>query len=173
MGEFTLWAVHGPHALLVCVIRGVPPRQLRNDLAAILERIHFRYGDAVRTYNGDTASVPDVEGELEKCLVLEAKNEPENKRKRKPWPLLIILFLLLAAAAWYLVQDSIRDRQLGRLTAALESTPGIVVTDARINGGLYYVDGLRDPEAAPVSNVAIRIPVLGWVPSVKWLEVMT
>ena len=31
MGDFTLWAVHGPHALLVCVIRGIPPRSLRGD----------------------------------------------------------------------------------------------------------------------------------------------
>jgi len=64
MGEFTLWAVHGPHALLVCVIRGVPPQSLRADLSAILERIHFRYGEAIREYKGDTSSVPEVEVEL-------------------------------------------------------------------------------------------------------------
>ncbi|MGB5720563.1 MAG: hypothetical protein WBM34_07685, partial [Woeseiaceae bacterium] len=68
MGDFTLWAVHGPHALLVCVIRGVPPKSLRTELTAILERIHFRYGDAIREYKGDTSTIPDVEVELNRCL---------------------------------------------------------------------------------------------------------
>ena len=155
MGEFTLWAVHGPHALLVCVIRGVPPRKLRTELAAILERVHFRYGDAVRAYTGETSTVPDVEEELEKCLRLEAKQEPAAKRKRLSWPLLLILAALGVAVVWYLVLQSLHERRLERLTAALENTPGIIVTDARVDDGWYFIDGLRDPEATEVSSVAI------------------
>ena len=156
MGEFTLWAVHGPHALLVCVIRGVPPRQLRTDLAAILERIHFRYGEAIRTYSGETSTVPDVEEELEKCLRLQARHEPAEKRKRLPWPLLLIVAALVVALVWYLVLQSLHERRLAQLTAALESTPGIIVTDARVDDGWYFVDGLRDPEATEVLVVAMN-----------------
>ena len=48
MGDFTLWAVHGPHAVLVCVIRGVPPNCLRAEWSAFLERLHCGYGEAIR-----------------------------------------------------------------------------------------------------------------------------
>ena len=99
MGEFTLWAVHGPHALLVCVIRGVPPRSLRSDLSAVLERVHFRYGDAIREYSGDTSSVPDVEEDLAECLRFEAlKQREEDKR----WSPMFILLLVAIAIPSFL-----------------------------------------------------------------------
>jgi len=106
MGEFTLWAVHGPHALLVCVIRGVPPKGLRADLSAILERIHFRYGDAIRDYKGDTSTIPDVEVELERCLSFEARDESGKTRKGPPVALVVMLLLLAFAAVFLGVRSS-------------------------------------------------------------------
>ncbi len=161
MGEFTLWAVHGPHALLVCVIRGVPPKSLRDELSAILERIHFRYGDAVREYAGDTASVPGVEVELEKCLAFQAIQSAEGDASRTPWPLIIIGLLLLAAAGYFWFSRWSDANELKNFTAALRDTPGIYVAEAARDGGKIVLRGLRDPLAMDVSAVArqIGIPV--------------
>jgi OOP family OmpA-OmpF porin len=154
MGEFTLWAVHGPHALLVCVIRGVPPKSLRADLSAVLERIHFRYGDAIREYKGDTSSVPDVEVELERCLRFEAREESKATRKGPPTSIIVLLLLLLAAAAFLGVRNWRYSQQLERFDAALDAAPGVYVTDLERNGGDFTVRGLRDPLATSVIEVA-------------------
>ncbi|MDH3375064.1 MAG: hypothetical protein OEM85_17030 [Gammaproteobacteria bacterium] len=154
MGEFTLWAVHGPHALLVCVIRGVPPRSLRADLSAILERIHFRYGDAIRTYSGDTASVPEVEEELTACLRLEARQDTGTANKGVSWPLLIILILVVGAFGYFAVTGWLQAQQIARLNAALTDTPGLYITDIYRDRQSVLVRGLRDPLAPTVSAVA-------------------
>ena len=154
MGEFTLWAVHGPHALLVCVIRGVPPKSLRGDLSAILERVHFRYGDPIRNYAGDTASVQGIEEELQACIRFEAQRETEKGGKRVSLPLMIILVILvglvvgIAASQWFQIQD------YRRFSDALAETPGLYVGALERDGSEFRLRGMRDPLAASVADVA-------------------
>ncbi|MBT8086896.1 MAG: OmpA family protein, partial [Gammaproteobacteria bacterium] len=145
--------------LLVCVIRGVPPKRLRADLSAILERIHFRYGDAIRDYKGDTSSVPDVEVELERCLRFEAREEAEAPRSGLPRWMLLLLLLLIAAGAFFAIRGWQYSQQLERLTAALGSTPGIHVTSSQRDGGHFAIGGLRDPLAASVASVAESVEI--------------
>lgn len=160
MGEFTLWAVHGPHALLVCVIRGVPPRSLRGELSSILERIHFRYGDAIREYKGDTSSVPDVEVDLERCLQFQARQEGAEKGKKSvPAFAIALLLLLLATAIYFGVKSWNASRQLAVFEAALASTPGLYVSTIERDGGLFLVEGLQDPLAPSVSNIAENVGI--------------
>ena len=160
MGDFTLWAVHGPHALLVCVIRGIPPRSLRGDLSAILERIHFRYGDAIREYKGDTESVANVEEELVRCLRFEARQKPDDaKRRGLPVALLVILLLLLAAAVYLGVRNWQAAAERDALESALRSTAGIHVTELTRDGQQFAVRGLRDPLAPSIATIADGIDI--------------
>ena len=152
MGEFTLWAVHGPHALMVCVIRGVPPKELRADLSAILERIHFRHGDALREYQGDTSSVGDVAVELRRCLQFEARREHDDSKGRSIlW--IIILVLLIAVIALFGYRTWNDAQQHKRLSEALAATPGIHVTSLERDGSELKLRGLRDPLAASMESV--------------------
>lgn len=159
MGEFTLWAVHGPHALLVCVIRGVPPRSLRADLSAILERIHFRYGEAIREYKGDTSTIPDVEVELERCLRFEAREESKKSSRGLPLFMITLLFLLVSAAVFFGIRSWLYSQQLEKLNVALDTTPGIYVTEVSRNGRDFEVRGLVDPLANSVVDVAQSLDI--------------
>jgi len=159
MGDFTLWAVHGPHALLVCVIRGVPPKSLRADLSAVLERIHFRYGDAIRQYKGDTATVPEVDVELERCLRFEAREESAKSGRLVPVWMIVLLLLLLAAVAFFGFRSWTHAQELNRLDDALSTAPGIHVTDIERDGGQFTVRGLRDPLAIRVDDIAASVDI--------------
>ena len=159
MGEFTLWAVHGPHALLVCVIRGVPPRSLRSELSAILERIHFRYGDAVREYAGDTTSVPGVDVELEKCLSFQAIQAAEGDGAGRPWALIIVALLAAALISYFWFSRWSNANELTNFTAALRDTPGIYIAEARRDGDRILLSGMRDPLAVPVADIANSIGI--------------
>ena len=130
--------------LFVCVIRGVPPKSLRADLSAILERIHFRYGEAIRDYKGDTSTIPDAEVELERCLRFEAREESKKTRRGPPVFMLILLLLLVSAAAFFGMRSWLYSQQLEKLNAALDATPGIYVTETSRNGRDFEVRGLVD-----------------------------
>lgn len=152
MGEFTLWAVHGPHALLVCVIRGVPPRALRADLSAVLERIHFRYGDAVRDYSGDTTAMLGIDEDLAECLRFEAMKAGDAKNRRSSF---VVVLLVAAAAAlgWFIYQGWLHSQQQAELFEVLSRAPGIYITDIERNGSEFHVRGLRDPLAEPLETL--------------------
>jgi len=153
MGEFTLWAVHGPHALLVCVIRGVPPRSLRAALSAVLERIHFRYGDSIRDYSGDTSTVPGVEAELAECLSFEARKNSGSGKNRSFTPLIVVSLLVAAMLAYWAYDGWQLRRQQQALAAALDATPGLYVASIETEGDTFIVRGLRDPLAATIDDV--------------------
>lgn len=159
MGEFTLWAVHGPHALLVCVIRGVPPKSLRADLTAILERIHFRYGEAIREYKGETATIPDAEVELERCLKFEARANNREEKKGRPIVGILLGVLLVAVLAVLGIRNWNFTQQLNQLESAVAAAPGIHVTELTRNGGDFSLKGLRDPLAEDVQSIADRMDI--------------
>ena len=154
MGDFTLWAVHGPHAMLVCVIRGVPPKKLRSELSAVLERIHFRYGDAVKDYAGNTDSVPGVDGELQKCLEFQAAQDVADSKRGPPWPLIIVGAVILSLFAYLWFSQWAESNELKKLTDALNETPGLYLASASRDGDQIRVHGMRDPLSLSVLDVA-------------------
>ncbi|MGB5353554.1 MAG: OmpA family protein [Woeseia sp.] len=160
MGEFTLWAVHGPHALLVCVIRGVPPRALRNDLSRVLERLHFRFGEALREYQGDTSTVSGIEEELQRCLLFEATKPVAGDKKKLNWPLIIVGGLVIAACCYAMWVGWQHAQQRSRLEATLATTPGIYVAQIEEDDGRYILQGLRDPLAEDLPAIAERAGLL-------------
>ncbi|MGI9205959.1 MAG: hypothetical protein ACR2Q3_18225 [Woeseiaceae bacterium] len=153
MGDFTLWAVHGPHALLVCVIRGVPPKDLRSHLSAILERIHFRYGDAIRNYSGDTLALSGVDDELQKCLSYQATQESTKKGRGFSRAAMFIGLLAVALIFLWLRSSWIESREIRDLTEALNRTSGLFLKDVTRNGDQILVEGMQDPLATPVSSI--------------------
>lgn len=154
MGEFTLWAVHGPHALLVCVIRGVPPGSLRAELSAILEQIHFRYGEAIKNYSGDTSSMPSVGNELNKCLEYQASQDDDDSDEGgTSWSAIIIGGIVIAALAYFIATSWFGAKKLDALSVALKDAPGIYVADATRDGDQFLVRGMYDPVAIPVTDI--------------------
>ncbi|MBT8136471.1 MAG: OmpA family protein [Gammaproteobacteria bacterium] len=153
MGELTLWAVHGPHAILVCVIRGVPPAGLRSELREILEHVHLRHGEALAGYDGG-APILGVDAELEKCLSLEQQRKAGKKKSAVPLPLVILLVGLLLLAGWLWFKGFTDERRLEKFRGALEATPGIVINDIYREDGQVVVRGMRDPLSAAPTDFA-------------------
>ena len=154
MGDFTVWAVHGPHALLVCVIRGVPPAALRGELSSILERIQFRYGDSIRHYVGDTSTVQGVEEELQECLAFEAQQAKDSEKRGQSAALIIALLAIAAAIIYFGVNNWMAERQYQKLATTINSTPGVFLAELKRDGKVFTVRGLRDPLALSLENIA-------------------
>jgi OOP family OmpA-OmpF porin len=154
MGEFSLWAVHGPNALLVCVIRGVPPKALRSDLTAVLERIHFRHGEALRSYNGDTSSMQGVEEQLDECLRFQAEQQVESGKRAISVPLLIIVVSIVGLLGYFAFDRWQQQQRSERLESVVNATPGIFLNDIEYRDDTYVLRGLRDPLAASAEEIS-------------------
>lgn len=151
VGDHKVWLIRGPYALLACVVRGMPPVALREQLLQISEDIHQKYGQELRTFDGNPEPLASVETDLQRCLVSEQK-PAEEKKKGMSLPVLAILIALVLGLLWwgysswqtYQAKQQ-RDAAVQTLTEQLSQSPGIVLTDYQWREGVLRVQGLRDP----------------------------
>ncbi|MDH3420683.1 MAG: hypothetical protein OEQ25_11355 [Gammaproteobacteria bacterium] len=154
LGELTLWAVHGPGAVLVALIRGVPPAGLRTDLQVVLERIETRFDHEVRNFAGERAELPDLEPELRSCLRTSLR-EPEIRRTKQRFsPALAVLGVLAVGVIAWAGYGIWMQSRVARIAEAFEATAGIVVTRIDRAGRSLVIRGLRDPMAPTPEEIA-------------------
>ncbi len=151
VGDRKVWLIHGPYALLACVIRGMPPNSLREDLQEISESIHAQYASGLRTFDGDADDVAGVETDLRRCLISEQK-PVEKSGQGVSFGKLALLGVLIGGLLWWggsAWQGYTRQSRLAaaeaRLVQDLNQTPGILITDHGWRDGTLYLSGMRDP----------------------------
>ena len=160
LGELTLWAVHGPSAVLVAVIRGVPPAGLRTDLQVVLERIETRYDHEVRNFAGERAELPDLEPELRSCLRTSLREPESGQTKKRFSPALAVLAVLAVGVIAWAGYGIWMQARVVRVAEAFEATAGIVVTRIDRAGRTLVIRGLRDPMAPTPEDIAATG---GWI----------
>ncbi len=157
VGAHTLWIVHGPHAMLAAVIRGVAPVPLRDHMVSVLEKIHGDYASKLSKFQGDASELFGVNSQLESCLELELKQTPLQTENRRPSfismlvkvLLAVIIVSLLVYFVWTKV-DSENKRQAAR--RIIDDTPGRVVTDVFWDDNELHVVALSDPLSTVDNN---------------------
>ncbi|MBS0220052.1 MAG: OmpA family protein [Proteobacteria bacterium] len=176
LGDLRLWCEAGPYAMLVAVIRGNPPEELRHKLRETLLRIHEERRQILEAFDGDSSGLADIEAHLAECAALRQQGLATRK-KGFPWYAFALAMLLLAGVVgvgvWqYRVmqekaqeqariaeeQERQRMAEAARRAAELQrwsdyvdrlrAQPGIVVTESAERDGKFIVAGLRDPLAA-------------------------
>jgi OOP family OmpA-OmpF porin len=181
LGDLRLWCEAGPLAMLVAVIRGNPPEELRGRLREVCSRIHQERRQALESFDGDSSGLSDVEAHLAECAAMRQQS-PRARKKGFPWLVLLLALLFSGAAAgagvwrWEVAQEQARSRaaeiqrraaeeaEKARIRAAelkrwsdyidrLRGYPGIVVADATERDGKFIVSGLRDPLAADPAEI--------------------
>jgi len=151
IGDHTVLLVHGPSAYLACVVRGIPPSDLRQHCQEVVEQLHGRYAKAMASFDGNPNSLANTRPLLDSCL--QSAHKEGTQRKGLAPATLVILLLLIGALAWGLyqwwskaeAQRELRERQQ-QFINALRQQPGLVITETRFDESLE-IDGLRDPLA--------------------------
>jgi OOP family OmpA-OmpF porin len=146
VGELEVLVEDSPRAALAAVVRGHPPPELRVELERALEAIEARFGTALDAFAGDTAPFEGAKDTLESCL--RARYDERHPRGRGAVRMVWVAAALLAVAAIAaFVYWRADHRRWTRALAALDATPGVVVTDSDRRGGAVEITGLRDPLA--------------------------
>lgn len=121
LGDLRLWCEAGPLAMLVAVIRGNPPEDLRSKLRDVLARIHDERRQTLETFDGDTSGLPDIEAHLADCAALRQEGRRVIQRGF-PWYVFALVFLLLALAGglglWRWDVALKREQEQARIAAA-------------------------------------------------------
>jgi len=144
MGDLTLWMEQGPRAMIVAVIRGNAPHDIRLTFQTALERIESEQADLLAEFSGDTEPFAASERHLESCL-LHADAQPKTAATRLPmYSLAAIAIVLVAIAAFFAVRME-RNRTWSLAFEKMDEVPGVTITGIEKRGGTYHVAGLRDP----------------------------
>ena len=164
VGDLTVWIESGPRATLAAVIRGMPPRALRQELREIVEAVHLYFGDELSSFDGDSTEFERARPLLEAALTEELQ-QTSSKPSIALRLLGILLLLALIASAIFLWQ---RGRQWDRFVHALDAEPGIVVTGLDKDNGRRIVRGLLDPMANAPSTILASFPINPERVSFEW-----
>lgn len=144
LGELTLIIEQGPHAVIAGVVRGIVPPELPQVFRQAIGDIHRRLGPELQCFDGDTGPFEAAVSDLEAC-----RQSRYRRPAAKPSPVLALVAAVLLVAAGFWTYGHVRSGQRWRhYLESLDGQPGLVVTDARREGGKYVVEGLRDPLAA-------------------------
>ena len=183
LGDLRLWCEAGPLAMVVAVIRGNPPEELRGRLRDVIARIHQERRQALESFDGDSSGLADVEARLAECA---AMRQQAMRKRGFPW-LVFLLAMLMACGVpavgyvrWEIAQERAQEQARiraeqeaadARVRAAeaarraaelgawsdyldrLRAQPGIVVAEADERDGKFMVSGLRDPLAADPAQI--------------------
>ncbi|NND72426.1 MAG: hypothetical protein HKN43_12700 [Rhodothermales bacterium] len=166
VGDVNVWFEPGPHATVAAVIRGIPPRSLRDHLKELVEVFHLNYADELATFEGD---VDPFQGSV--AFLTSGLLEQKQEREKKTSPLLwLFLIAAICVLGWLIYRGIDARSDKNNLLDALDSQPGIVVTDSYTKSGYLYVNGLKDPlsrsveEIVSLSDVNPERIVFDWEP---------
>jgi len=172
LGDHTVLLVHGPHAYLAALVRGVVPSELRLQCQEALEDLHRRFRARLSEFKGDRASLDPLVPTLQLCLQSRAR-EAEKKKGLSP-ALIIVLATILLLLAWFGWHSWQQFREAAAwqarqeaLVASLDSEAGIVVTDVAY-GGKLQLRGLRDPLARPTADLLAAAEVAEDQVKMQW-----
>ncbi|MBL3588335.1 MAG: hypothetical protein JMN24_00905 [gamma proteobacterium endosymbiont of Lamellibrachia anaximandri] len=104
MGDFTIWLVQGPKAVIAGAIRGNAPESLRQVFNNALENIHLEQAEVLDASDVDPTLLEPVRDHLKSCLQTRFKQAP-----RKFSPLLVVSLLVIAVVLGLWLFLSIRD----------------------------------------------------------------
>ncbi len=156
MGKYTVWLERGPYTVLACVIQGVAPYEFRIQLREVQETLHQRHSQRLQHFSGDDSEVAVTRPVLEPILQEKLKTAPKNRLlnffKKSIFWLLIFMLLFWLGKYQY---DEWQQREAGEAyIQALQSAPGIAVTEYHWEDNILHISGLRDPLSQTPEDIA-------------------
>jgi outer membrane protein OmpA-like peptidoglycan-associated protein len=153
MGDLRVILERGPRAVLAAVVRGAPPETLHPRLQDTINEIHLLQEGELNRFHGDTQAFEKCLPMLEDCLRAEFRPR-KQVRSRILYGITGILAICLS---WWAFTALRSYSRWSAYLKALNSEPGIVVTDYGRQAGRYRVSGFRDPLSADPAELLKRV----------------
>ena len=143
IGEFKVWLLHGPLAILAVVVRGRLPQELQLRFQAKVEHIHKDFHAGLLSFEKDGRPIPGIEDGLSALLLGQGASTEARSHTRLKIAAGVFVALLLCGAFFRIRQDARWNGYVNKL----RQQPGIVVVDAHRGWKTLAITGMRDPLA--------------------------
>ncbi len=143
VGELRVILERGPQAILAAVVRGNPPVTLPVRLQDALDEISRLQENELSSFDGDTKPFEPCLPLLEDCLQAEFR----PLRQIRFHALYAFAGLIAILLGWWAFMTLRSNSRWSTFLGALNSEPGIIVTQHGKWGGKYRVFGFIDPLA--------------------------
>jgi len=161
LGDLTVLIENAPHATLAAVVRGTAPREIQELLSETVEEIHLRETKRLINYKGDTSQFLHLRPLLAECLRTQlldkekrnTKKGASRNKKLIKYGFLACLLLLAAGIVYQYQQATLKDNEWNHIQRAINSEPGLIITNTSYDNGTYQVAGLADPLAKAPSTL--------------------
>ncbi len=167
IGGRSLWVLRGPKATLACVMTGVPPRSLREQLDGTLRDLHLSYRKQLEAFDGDKSLLAGVEPLLQDCLTLAYRESAQEGAGRVGWlPWVLVGLVLLSGLGWLGWTRYLWEQRLDAARNRLEQAAGLVVVGWRPAGerrAQLLVDALAEAPAVVIDDEEVT----------AWLDLQT
>jgi outer membrane protein OmpA-like peptidoglycan-associated protein len=148
-GEFSVVLAYGPDAILAGFVKGVVQRKLNKVFRETLDTIEEQKTEQLRSFSGETSVFDSCQPLLEACLLGQApKQAPKGGSPSARLLLFGVPSLVVMALLGWGIYSILTQRKWTDFEHRLNQEPGIVLTSAEKQGGVYQISGLRDPLAA-------------------------
>lgn len=141
---------HGPEATLACVIRGVATPEYTTHMDDVVSELHALHLRQLRSFDGDKESLATTQPLLRTCFQQEYRESSPTSKSQTGWIKKLFLLVLIAALGWlgWNGYKTWEERQkVEKLMTELNSSPGIVMLDAKKNEDTWQLRGMRDPQS--------------------------
>lgn len=165
LGDLCVLVEQGPAAVIASVVRGNVAADYRLRLTEALEQCHQQYGREFQQYKGDSSVFVKLPDLLRPCLISVRHEENSDTRQRRKLPWISIVTILLITLLWsyWWYQDSQQQQHLQQWVSALNSTPGVMVTEVEQTSLGPLIKGLKDPLAQlPDPTLAVAGARYNW-----------
>jgi outer membrane protein OmpA-like peptidoglycan-associated protein len=154
-GELTIWIEEGPQAVVAGIIRGNAPQEFRGIFQDAIGKIHLKFNQELRDYNGDNELFLPSKVYLENCLQAQYKS---SSKKKYNYVGILSGLSAIALSIWgfFYVQQQLR---WNAYVHHLNSLPGIVITKAERQNGKYLISGMRDPIVGEINQISQQFQI--------------
>jgi outer membrane protein OmpA-like peptidoglycan-associated protein len=154
-GELTIWIEEGPLAVVAGIIRGNAPQEFRGIFQDAIRKIHLKFNQQLRNYNGDSELLLPSKAYLENCLQAQYKS---STKKRYNYVGMLSALSAIALSIWvfFYVKQQLR---WNAYVHHLDSLPGILITKAERQNGKYSIRGMRDPIVGDINQIAQKFQI--------------
>lgn len=142
IGEFKVWLLHGPLAILAVVVRGRLPQELQARFTTKIEHIHKDFHALLLSFENDGRPIAGIGEGLDAYLLGEAPLERQSHTTLKVAA--AVVFGLMLVGVVFRMRADMRWRHY---LQALGQEPGVTVINTHHGWSTYSVTGLRDPMA--------------------------
>lgn len=168
IGEFKVWLLHGPLAILALVVRGQLPPQLQAAFSDRIEIINDEFRHQLVAFETTGQPITGIDAGLDDFLLGTARLEKTSYTGAKVAAALLTALALLVL--FFPLRDGIRWHNY---LSALRSQPGVVVIDEHRGWSTFSLKGMRDPMAIDPSTLLAKYHLSPAKVDAQWSEYLS